>query len=628
MKLTKLQLKNFRGYEELEVKFNKNLNVIIGRNDVGKSTILDALNIFFNDEKPEPNDCYKYAFEKVIEISAFFEVKEEDLVILDASNPTSLNDEYLLNEEGLLEIKKVIKASGNTISASNITVHLNTYHPILFENPLITYSLAELKSALEEYKDEIRDYNGINKTKKADIRKAIFNHLISEDTVLDVLPINVKDIQDESMKNWLKLKENLPLFNLFQSDRANTDSDKEVQDPMKAITKEVLSELQSDLDAIRDRVVKRVEEVGEKTIEKLKEFNGEIANQLKTLPDLKNWDTVFKFNLDTDNDIPLNKRGSGVRRLILLSYFRAQAEKSLMDRQHQNIIYAIEEPETSQHPDFQKMIIDSLSIIAEQENSQVFITTHTPEIAQMVDEESLILVSKDEEGCPEIVTDEKVKISEIVNTLGILPTIHSSMVICVEGPNDVNFIKNVNQCVPEFKEIIDIEQTDISIYNLGGSRLIDWINLNHFQHSNIKEFHLYDGDVEKYKELVDDMNAMNDGRRTGMITQLREMENYIPIALIEEEFNCNLSEHRSRWGNFDIPNHLKGIAMSQIRDDKKRDMAIKAKLNGQLTKKVTAEDLKENGVYSEMESWFNTIKDIYYSTAKVGNPRGVQIGKY
>lgn len=159
------------------------------------------------------------------------------------------------------------------------------------------------------------------------MRKALFKLFVSEDTTFEQQLLNIKDIQDDSIKTWVKLREHLPLFNLFQSDRANTDGDKEVQDPMKAITKEVLSDLQEELDKIRDEVVKRVEEVGFRTIEKLKEFNGDIANELKTIPDLKNWDSVFKFSLDTDNEIPLNKRGSGIRRLILLSYFRAEAEK-------------------------------------------------------------------------------------------------------------------------------------------------------------------------------------------------------------------------------------------------------------------------------------------------------------
>ena len=60
MILKELHLKNFRGYEDATIKFNENLNVVIGKNDVGKSTILDAMDIFFNDQKIEPEDCNKY----------------------------------------------------------------------------------------------------------------------------------------------------------------------------------------------------------------------------------------------------------------------------------------------------------------------------------------------------------------------------------------------------------------------------------------------------------------------------------------------------------------------------------------------------------------------------------------
>ena len=51
MVLKKLKLKNFRGYRDFEVSFDDAINVIIGRNDIGKSTLLEALEIFFNSEK-------------------------------------------------------------------------------------------------------------------------------------------------------------------------------------------------------------------------------------------------------------------------------------------------------------------------------------------------------------------------------------------------------------------------------------------------------------------------------------------------------------------------------------------------------------------------------------------------
>lgn len=50
-------------------------------------------------------------------------------------------------------------------------------------------------------------------------------------------------------KVWDNLEKDIPLFFLFQSDRANKDSDKEVQDPLKAITKLAISEVQQDLES-------------------------------------------------------------------------------------------------------------------------------------------------------------------------------------------------------------------------------------------------------------------------------------------------------------------------------------------------------------------------------------------
>lgn len=51
MKLTKLKIKNFRGYkEEIAIDFD-NLTAFVGKNDIGKSTILEALDIFLMKEK-------------------------------------------------------------------------------------------------------------------------------------------------------------------------------------------------------------------------------------------------------------------------------------------------------------------------------------------------------------------------------------------------------------------------------------------------------------------------------------------------------------------------------------------------------------------------------------------------
>ena len=45
MKITKMEMKNFRGFEEKSLEFSENFNVLIGGNGTGKTSILDALAI-------------------------------------------------------------------------------------------------------------------------------------------------------------------------------------------------------------------------------------------------------------------------------------------------------------------------------------------------------------------------------------------------------------------------------------------------------------------------------------------------------------------------------------------------------------------------------------------------------
>ena len=49
MKLIKVIIENFQGIEERTTLDISNCNVLIGRNDVGKSTVMKALDLFFNN---------------------------------------------------------------------------------------------------------------------------------------------------------------------------------------------------------------------------------------------------------------------------------------------------------------------------------------------------------------------------------------------------------------------------------------------------------------------------------------------------------------------------------------------------------------------------------------------------
>lgn len=50
MKINKITIKNFRGVDNLENLEVSDFNVFVGKNDAGKSIILNAFNCFFNDK--------------------------------------------------------------------------------------------------------------------------------------------------------------------------------------------------------------------------------------------------------------------------------------------------------------------------------------------------------------------------------------------------------------------------------------------------------------------------------------------------------------------------------------------------------------------------------------------------
>jgi predicted ATP-dependent endonuclease of OLD family len=395
MKIKTVRVENFRAYKS-ETTFELNdLNVIVGKNDIGKSTVLEALDIFFNEnkgtikiDKDDVNKKCKEEGNTEIKISVVFEELPETLTI-DATNPTTLESEYLLKSDNTLEIVKKYPNAGKE------KVFIKANHPTNEScSELLLKKNADLKKLLT---DEIECED---KTKNATIRKALWNHY-SEDLQLNEIEIEIAKL--DAKNTWEQLKKHMPLYSLFQSDRKNSDGDSEVQNPMKLAVAEILkdNELRENLNKVAQEVEKKLIEVSNKTLEKLNEMNPEIAESLTPIipsPESLKWVDVFKsVSITGDQDIPINKRGSGVKRLILLNFFRAEAERRQKEINVPSIIYAIEEPETSQHPNHQRKLIEAFIELSKADKTQVILTTHSPAIVKMLDFEHLQLIKDGEE---------------------------------------------------------------------------------------------------------------------------------------------------------------------------------------------------------------------------------------
>ena len=130
MKLKQIRLRNFRCFkDEISIDF-EDITALIGKNDSGKSSIMEALDIFLNNVKPDQDDASKNGDPRDLTIICEFDDLPDE-VILDDSSLTTLNGEYLLNAEGRLEIHK--RYSGHLKSPKCESIEAYAIHPTIDE---------------------------------------------------------------------------------------------------------------------------------------------------------------------------------------------------------------------------------------------------------------------------------------------------------------------------------------------------------------------------------------------------------------------------------------------------------------------------------------------------------------
>lgn len=380
MRLKTVKLTHFRGYRDTTiVPISDAMTGIVGRNDFGKSTILEALAIFFETDgfKADKNDMNCFSLQEGVEqfeIACVFDDLPAAL-ILDENVETSLLQECLLNAEGDLEIVKTFKATTGKLERTAIRCE----HPAdQVLGSLLSLKIAELKKLGEQRgaAEIVADKRVASLWRQA-IRAAAAP-LVCEETLLDV----EKGLSTDSKSIWGKIYDQLPTFAIFKADRESSDGDAEAKNPLQQAVKDAQAALQAQISALEQQIEASVLDVASRTLDKLREMAPELANELTPrFKEKPKW--TFNFTLDGENGIPINKRGSGVRRLILLNFFRAEAEKAAADSKR-NVIYAIEEPETSQHPNYQMMLMKALLALANQPNRQIIVTTHVPALAGLM----------------------------------------------------------------------------------------------------------------------------------------------------------------------------------------------------------------------------------------------------
>lgn len=268
MKLNKIILKNFKAFKNATIDLD-DIAILVGKNDAGKSTILHALNLFFNPKETKKTDLlYKdqsilvdticlechFSFENATEVNLGGE--DKDILITETN---LLNDKnlfvlgYKYTEESL---KKSPFISASYVKCYNYDISSLDWSGK--KRTLEQMNKKELDSAIEKLNIvKPDDADGRENHWK---RKALESYLISNKFEKINVEINLGEKRNKEDR-LNPVIEKLPQFKLFSNDKANSIEDKENSAVIENEIKSIIAEqMKSKLNEINDEMHKAMQE--------------------------------------------------------------------------------------------------------------------------------------------------------------------------------------------------------------------------------------------------------------------------------------------------------------------------------------------------------------------------------
>lgn len=482
MKLSEFHVEGSKPIEEAGFESMEELSVLIGRNDTGKSSFLEAVRIFLKEKgKPERSHFHMHEAEEIVFSGVFEGVPDELSEILTDAVDTS---------DGTLKIVRRYSYNEDTVP-SRTTLLGNEEQETLSSGTIV------------------EDGEELNKKPS---RKRIWSYVPE--------PIYIpaeRDISEET-----KFKSNTWIDRLLTPllNESEAVSEKrellagELQDEIDSLSTHIEEHLTSRMDSIR------AVNVNSGNIDLSKAFVPEITVEDRS----------------SRADVPVGERGSGVGSMFVLSLVDAYRERHI----DTDYFLLFEEPGIWLHPEAKREMLGSLKQIA-RSGGQVMLSTHSPIFIDRRGRGNLYLIQR-EEGKASLRRINENYLSA-VEELGARNSdiLQSDFVIYTEGPTDAAILEVVAQNYVE-----NWERKNITIQHLGGTSNIKNCDPMDLKRINRNFCFLLDSDRQNAEDSpsnsVQEIQSSCEGIQAFVhILEYREIENYFSPTGINPTLGLDVS---------------------------------------------------------------------------------------
>ena len=520
MYLSKIYIKNFRGIKELLVEFDKNLNVIIGANGQLKTSLMDAIRLFYS--WGEPNRDIEITKEDF-----FVEITQNVNGTKMVTPSTRIDICYLfeglsLEQEGAFYQYLYRKDDGTMVAR----VHLSF----------------EIKEQGRIYSSYItgKEENGL----RADWDTFHYFHPYYLGALRDCTR-DLMSTRNNLLGRVIKRKIDRAGSEEDVKGIVNTANDQLLQ---RQEVKETQTGINDNLNQINRSDLKDVElHIEQNRIEY-------IVNIIKPF---------LPFSKDDKNGFVLSQNSLGYNNLIYIASVLSDIKDCHTDDNVSIYALLIEEPEAHLHPQLQVNLYNFLKNADTSENSQTFITTHSPTLTSKIPLENLILLKDNaayhvgkcfENRHSEYIVRDKannrlLKNVEVKNYRNMIARYFDVTRSQLLFSNGCLFIEGISECqlVETFSKLIgkSLIEHQIEIVDTDGTAFYQFLMLfnssedkkrlpiraafvtdeDQFTESKDKEFNLDALLVDNYTQLNALRNGINNGHKNGRVNNMLAMAN-------------------------------------------------------------------------------------------------------